>query len=224
MMGNSIQEILIKSFDDYYAAIKKYPPQRLFRGVSKAEYDLKPKIGRISDAVNNVLERMAFDIFKKDARPYLDQVPPDNDWEWLAIAQHHGLMTRLLDWTVNPFVGLYFAVEKDHKVECAVYMLHMPNIPADAPTVSQGPFEIKEVYLFTPPHVTRRITAQSGLFTIHPRPNISYSNSLIKFIIPATSRVQIRRELRTLGITRASLFPDLDGVSESINDNVRNPL
>ena len=223
-MGNSIQEILIKSFDDYYAAIKKYPPQRLFRGVSKAEYDLKPKIGRISDAVNNVLERMAFDIFKKDARPYLDQVPPDNDWEWLAIAQHHGLMTRLLDWTVNPLVGLYFAVEKDHKVECAVYMLHMPNIPADAPTVSQGPFEIKEVYLFTPPHVTRRITAQSGLFTIHPRPNISYSNSLIKFIIPATSRVQIRRELRTLGITRASLFPDLDGVSESINDNVRNPL
>lgn len=87
MMENSIQEIPIKSFDDYYAAIKKYPLQRLLRGVSKAEYDLIPKIGRIHNAGNNVLERMAFDIFKKDARPYLDQMPPDNDWEWLAIAQ-----------------------------------------------------------------------------------------------------------------------------------------
>jgi hypothetical protein len=224
MMENSIQEIPIKSFDDYCAAIKKYPPPRLFRGVSKAEYDLIPKIGRIRDAVDNGLERMAFDIFKRDARPHLEQVPPGNDWEWLAIAQHHGLMTRLLDWTDNPLVGLYFAVEKDHKTECAVYMLHLPNIPADAPTISQGPFEIKEVYLFTPPHVTRRITAQSGLFTIHPRPNISYGNSFIKFIIPAASRVQIRRALRTFGIKRAALFPDLDGVSESINDNVRNPL
>ncbi|MBI5195288.1 MAG: hypothetical protein HZA10_03080 [Nitrospirae bacterium] len=90
--------------------------------------------------------------------------------------------------------------------------------------MSQGPFEITKVYLFTPPHVTKRITAQSGLFTIHPSPSIPYNNNLIKFIIPAASRLKIRNELRILGIKRASLFPDLDGLSESINDTVRHPL
>jgi hypothetical protein len=94
-----------------------------FRGVRRNDYDLIPKIGRLTRPptsgvrlspypIANVDEKKIFDRFKVAARPFLSIVP-DNDWDWLALAQHHGLPTRLLDWTTNPLVGLYFAIGDD---------------------------------------------------------------------------------------------------------------
>src|SRR5947209_4593350 len=92
----------------------------IFRGMGRAEYTLTPTMGRcpLADRLPDraQAERRLFRRFKERTPPFLTFTPRD-DWEWLAVAQHHGLPTRLLDWTSNPLVALYFAMERDLNVD-----------------------------------------------------------------------------------------------------------
>ena len=89
----------------------------VYRGVSDAKnHKLVPTIGRISrfkddaqyDGELEDQEKEILEAFKRKSRGTITPTP-ENDFEWMALAQHHGLPTRLLDWTVSPLVALHFA-------------------------------------------------------------------------------------------------------------------
>src|SRR5438067_2937656 len=111
-----LMDVTVRSFQEYHDQILVYDGDTvIFRGVRDSAFALVPKVGRPElrlrgDLLETEVELLR--LFKQRALPYLKTIPRD-DWEWLAIAQHHGLATRLLDWTRNPLVAAYFAVEGD---------------------------------------------------------------------------------------------------------------
>ena len=132
-MVYEMNEKEISSFDEYHEfVIPDYVnPGTLFRGVSNSNYELIPSVGRhlsryISNGKNkqDLLnhEEFSLDIFEKESSAYLNR-SLISKWETMVIAQHHGLPTRLLDWSHNPLVALFFAVQKCDENNAAVYVL-----------------------------------------------------------------------------------------------------
>lgn len=132
--------IEIENFDGYLNAIHRElgangeQKRRLyFRGQSKRVhegYSLKPSIARYAHlgtlplAALEQLECEVLETFSNHLLTYV-QHRPMTPWEELAIAQHHGLPTRFMDWTTNPLVALYFAVRNTNSRsgDSAVYVL-----------------------------------------------------------------------------------------------------
>jgi hypothetical protein len=85
----------------------------VFRGMADARWPLVTSLdrhmaGTVDPPGGFTIEEALFHEFKAQARPHLP-LTVENDWEWLAVAQHHGLPTRLLDWTYSPLVAAHFA-------------------------------------------------------------------------------------------------------------------
>jgi hypothetical protein len=195
----------------------------LFRGQSSCAWRPVPKVDRpeyqryrqMRSIDREDHERTMLDMFKRGARLHLS-VEPSTNGEWLALAQHHGLATRLLDWTANPLVALFFAVESADASDAAVWMYQAkPGVIG-----SFDPFApSSDVDRFVPPHVSMRIAVQSGVFTVHRKDDDAWFKLLPLHVIriPASSRATVRRQLAGLGLTRAALFPDLDGLAANTN-------
>ena len=211
----------IDSFGALHDAVQEYGKKTIiFRGVKDINYGLVPKVGRYKkfqklsiEALENE-ERTMVRLFRERAWSTLPNAK-SSDWEFLALAQHCGLPTRLLDWTRNPLVAAYFAVEEDHPGDSLIYAYHhrtFVNIDRNP-----DPFKLKTISKFIPNHITPRITAQTGLFTVHPDPREPLESKEIKrWIIPNSFRRELKRILYKYGVHRASLFPDLDGLSKHI--------
>jgi type I restriction enzyme M protein len=206
----------------------------VFRGVSNKDYKLIPKIGRRINSENNIAllktEQSMFDIFKRQAHPHLTYTPR-NDYEWLTLAQHHGLPTRLLDWSLNPLVALYFAVERGKENDGALYALKADKKLPNHIIKKDKPFEIKingggelNVCKYLPTLVTKRIVAQEGLFTIHSNSKLTTHLGdclrdgweIEQFIIPHSIKEDIKHTLYRLGFHRSFLFQDLDSLANHI--------
>lgn len=199
----------------------------VFRGVKRAAtHKLIPSAGRrLTRDIRKIIraERAVFREFKRVAIRFLAELPiePQNDWEWLAVAQHYGLPTRLLDWTTDPLVAAYFACSGLSANEDSAVFVVRDGSRLD--TVKfPNPFELRAMALVLPPHVTDRLAAQSGLFSVHPDPRTAYTHPNLSVItIPRDARRLILQQLGQSGYTSERLFPGLDGLCARIRFEYR---
>jgi hypothetical protein len=196
-----------------------------FRGQSDASWCLLPKAGRQDYYLPSNKDLGRFNDWSNHAVAY--HTPPDSKIESLAIAQHHGLATRLLDWTKNPLVAAFFCCLENQDIEGAIYVLEIPKMLITEQTSIESLKTYSGVVGYIPNSISPRVLNQRGLFTVHcdAKCEIEITPSLIgndepnlnKIIIGAELKREILQMLDDYGINRAVLFPGLDGLSSHIN-------
>jgi len=230
MKTNSIIPILALS--EYVALIEKdcsKAGRYLFRGQLKDDL-LLPKFLRVDTVPKGrqspIIEEKMFRDFKRRGRPFL-KIEPQNEYEWLALAQHHGMATRLLDWTSSALAALWFIVTSKRNIsnDGIIWILRFDERDIKYPKKEELPYNIDETKIFCPTHIEDRFIAQGGWFTVHnyKRGVIrfdkekNFKNKLQKIIIKRSKFNEIRFSLNQCGINKLSLFPDFGGLCEHIN-------
>lgn len=235
----------LSSVADLLKYLKKdgsdYDGKIWFRGQSVSSWKLQPFFLRKEKSIS---EFTLITRFKQNAS-LLIQRSPSNYFDWLFQMQHHGVPTRLLDWTESALIALYFAVERHDDEDGALWILLPTELNRNANIYSEESFYIpsfEDVILknydpeiFYQDKVSQlfpiaaiatrnnpRMQAQLGVFTIShrdktPIEEIGNKQHIWKYIIPKDKKEELKKELQILGITKFQLFPELSSIGEIIN-------
>ncbi len=241
----------IRNIPELLRAVERHIEKALrvpiwFRGCTNKDHQLVPSIGRQPFALDQ--EHALINVFKQNAVQFID-LRPQSQWEWLFIARHHNVPTRLLDWTESPLTGLYFAthsldeVTKNDNKDGSLWLLFPTRLNEEANIKLADErdlpiFEDDDEHLqnYLPTNLaserisrllpaagiavrhSKRMQAQHSVFTVTHRDQtaldkVGRGKHIGRYIIPASSKVLIRRQLEALRIDRLSVFPELDNAA-----------
>ena len=215
----------------------------VYRGLGDDSFELKSGAGRVAK-YDTIKERTIIEVFERRANEFID-TGRLTGWDLLALAQHHGLPTRLLDWTSNPLVAAFFAVASapgaididgstalspakakvsvrrtpEHVSARVVAWRVRPRDVID-PSVDKDPFALTGVKFLMPRVLTARIATQGGLFSVHPAPESAWQEPLAAhdhvFDIPGPMRAFFQRKLFYLGVDEQRIMGGLDGLCQRL--------
>jgi hypothetical protein len=197
-----LQEALFH--DSWRDSISRHRSQYVFRGVPRAQHGLETSL---QTGHFEAHERHLLASFRKYA--FRSAAHGDGVWNWLSLAKHHGLPTRLLDWSYSPFVAMHFATQdlrhfdEDAAVWCVDYVKVNELLPRalrkvaseedvniftteqlDRVARSLGEFDSLSrdefVVFFEPPSLDERIVNQFALFSLPSSPTLSLDALLTK--------------------------------------------
>jgi hypothetical protein len=236
----------LKSWEEFLRLVTQPPFSNwAFRGERDERWPLYSSLSRyfrnfgVSPKAWPAQERRILRIFKRKAHQFLDKPPDgDDDFQWMALMQHHGAPTRLIDFTWSPYVAAFFALERTLG-DCVVWALNPARIHSSRARRAErmdprikGNIERyyldgsnRFIWLGEPLTMNSRLIAQSGTFVVPgvldvPLEEIlsdsDQENILAKIVLTNEVRESGMRELYRMNITYATLFPDLDGLAKSL--------
>lgn len=167
----------------------------------------------------------------------IDLRNPEEFGSFLALLQHHGFPTPLLDWTLSPYIAAYFAYKdvNDRCPQCDYVKIFIFDYLEWLNTFQQ-PLDLRNVSVkyvsVIRPHAkyNPRIIPQRGTYTVTNVPDMSQyilecsqtaNKPFLYFVtLPVADRPKVMRELNLMGINEMSLFPGLDGLCKALKEQL----
>jgi hypothetical protein len=243
----------------------------VFRGIKRHDYRLDSSLDRrLKQRRESVGVKPAEDYllsqFQKAAHHHMGaSFLPDSKLEWLALMQHFGTPTRLLDFTRSPYVACFFALEELDKNKagqignCAIWAIDSDwlvrnsfrRVGKTLPGCTEDSFldsgflakhfdnlfangQERLLLPVVPPRSNPRLLAQQGLFLCSGVAEAGFEKNLASFnddtqdmadhvfkiIVEGRIRTELLSEFRLMNISRATLFPDLQGYAQSLANEI----
>ena len=212
------------------------PKSYWFRGHGCLSHKLTPSAPRPDDVELRRRRLHRLDDFIRLAAIRIPNPPaPSERLNWMQIAQHYGLYTRLLDWSTSAAVGAYFACDEHEGRDGAVYMMEPEQLNSDwyggdsrTLTLQADKTFLEQFERLSPSPDAKgpkdvaveltlnnaRVAAQRGAFTLHGNRyghiEHGHNRTLVRVIIRGKAKREIRRQLAALGIDQLALFPEVD--------------